>query len=114
MAVRSQVSNWQQVADLKPQLRKHVRTYPQDYRGERWYVLRDESNGRLLRFNSMAYDFIGRLDGDLSVQQIWDRMTVTAEEDGNLLEQDERSSMGGIFITRRGLDSLPHIDGWLV
>ncbi len=87
MAVRPQVSNWQQIAGLKPQLRKHVRTYPQDYRGERWYVLRDESNGRLLRFNSMAYDFIGRLDGDLSVQQIWNRMT--AVEGDDLLEQDE-------------------------
>ena len=40
-------------------------------------MLRDESNGRHLRFNALAYEFIGRLDGDLSVQEIWDRLAGT-------------------------------------
>lgn len=82
-----QAANWSQVADLRPQLCQHVRTYPQEYRGERWYVLRDESNGRHLRFNAAAYDFIGHLDGDLSVQEIWDQMAKTV--DANTLEQDD-------------------------
>ncbi len=85
---RSQAANWSQIADLRPQLRQHVRTYPQEYRGERWYVLRDESNGSHLRFNARAYDFIGRLDGDLSVQQIWDQIAETQSDDTRI-EQDE-------------------------
>ena len=75
----SATANWPVVAALRPQLRRHVRTYPQRFRGERWYVLRDQSNGRHLRFNATAYDFIGRLDGDLSVQQIWDQMAKAEE-----------------------------------
>ncbi len=61
---------WLTVAKLRPQLRQHVRTYPQTYRGQRWFVLLDESNGRNLRFNEEAYRFIGRLDGERTVEQI--------------------------------------------
>ncbi|MCP5020173.1 MAG: peptidase M50, partial [bacterium] len=64
-----------------------MRTYPQRFRGERWYVLHDQSNGRNLRFSATAYDFIGRLDGDLSVQQIWDQMAKA--EDVEAPAQDE-------------------------
>ena len=63
---------WQHVAELRPRLRKHVRLLPQEYRGERWYVLHDESAGRFLRFNASAYEVLGRLDGDLTVQEILD------------------------------------------
>ncbi len=85
--VGSQTDNWSQVAGLRPQLRQHVRTYSQQFRGERWYVLRDESNGHHLRFNAVAYDFIGRLDGDLTVQQIWDQQSNAQGDDS--LEQEE-------------------------
>lgn len=85
--VNSQAANWSQVADLCPQLRQHIHTYPQDYRGKRWYVLRDETNGRHLRFNAAAYEFIGHLNGGLSVQQIWDLMK--ASDAGTELEQSD-------------------------
>jgi putative peptide zinc metalloprotease protein len=65
---------WPQIAVLRPRLRQHVQTYPQTYRGERWYVLRDESSGRFLRFNSMAYEVIGRLDGEQTLQEILDQL----------------------------------------
>lgn len=61
---------WQQVADLRPRLRHGVEILVQDYRGERWYLLHDKVSGRFLRFNASAYEFLGRLDGDLSVQEV--------------------------------------------
>jgi putative peptide zinc metalloprotease protein len=79
--------HWQKVADLHPQLQPHVDIYPQDYRGERWYILRDASNGRHLRFNAAAYQFIGRLDGVRSVRQIWEQLA--ALETAPALEQDD-------------------------
>lgn len=79
--------NWLLVARLRPALRRHVRTYPQDYRGERWYVLLDESSGRNLRFNTVAYDFIGRLNGKQTVQQVYDQLVKSAGDDA--LTQDE-------------------------
>ncbi len=61
---------WQHIAELKPRLRKHVRILVQDYRGERWYLLHDESAGRFNRFNAAAFEVIGRLNGDFTVQEI--------------------------------------------
>jgi len=42
------------------------------YRGEPWYVLRNSLSGRNHRFNAAAYALIGRMDGQLTVQEIWD------------------------------------------
>lgn len=87
MVGTSQVQNWPLIAKLRPQLRRHVRTYPQVYRGERWYVLRDESNGHHLRFNALAYEIIGRLDGALTLQEISEQTSTALGEDA--LSQDE-------------------------
>jgi putative peptide zinc metalloprotease protein len=63
-------SLWLYVAELRPYIRKHVKIIVQDYRGERWYILHDESADKFTRFNATAYDVIGRLNGDFSMQEI--------------------------------------------
>ena len=87
MTAASSSPNWPLLAKLRPKLRQHVCTYPQQYRGACWYVLRDQSSGRHLRFNATAYEFIGRLDGELSVEEIWNKALVVLGEDA--LTQDE-------------------------
>ncbi|MBV1873970.1 MAG: HlyD family efflux transporter periplasmic adaptor subunit [Gammaproteobacteria bacterium] len=87
MSTSSENPNWPLIAELKPQLRRHVCIYPQVYRGERWYVLRDQSNGRHLRFSAPAYEFIGRLNGSLSVSQALHQSLAMLGEGG--LSEDE-------------------------
>ena len=65
---------WPRIAALRLRLRQHVHLYPQCYRGERWYVLRDESSGRFLRFNEGAYAVVGQLDGEQTLEQIRERL----------------------------------------
>ena len=79
---------WPHIAQLRPSLRKHVRVLVQDYRGERWYLLHDESSGRFTRFNSTAYAVLGRLDGDLTVQEILELANLARDQD-NSLQQDD-------------------------
>ncbi len=79
--------SWSLVAGLRPQLRQHINTYPQIYRGERWYVLRDESSGRYLRFNASAYELIGRLDGQQKVEEIYNQIDTGKDEQA--LTQEE-------------------------
>lgn len=79
---------WQHVAQLRPSLRKHIRVLAQDYRGERWYLLHDESAGRFTRFNSSAYEVLGRLDGDLTVQEILELANLGRDEDSRLGQDD--------------------------
>ena len=63
---------WYRVANLKPALRDSVVISRQVYRGQTWYVLRNSLNGRNHRFNVAAYALIGQLDGQQTVQQLWD------------------------------------------
>ncbi|MFW5443272.1 MAG: hypothetical protein ACKE51_03055 [Methylococcaceae bacterium] len=66
--------HWYRVCNLKPQIRQHVDMHRNDYRGLIWYILEDKVSGRSHRFNSTAYQVIGLLDGNLTVNQIWDRV----------------------------------------
>lgn len=81
-------SLWQYVAQLRPYLRKHVQILVQDYRDERWYLLHDESSGKFTRFNATAYEVIGRLNGDFSMQEILYLVNKTRHADERLETDD--------------------------
>ncbi|MCP3982593.1 MAG: PqqD family peptide modification chaperone [bacterium] len=67
--------SWYRVAGLTPRLRGHTRVYHHDYRGESWYVLQDQASGRYYRFSPEAYRLIGLMDGERTVQELWDAAT---------------------------------------
>ena len=73
---------WNHVAGLKPQLHKHVSVHPHDFRGSRWYILTDSARGKHLRFNDLAYEFIGRLDGDATVDEIYSQIEINTNNNG--------------------------------
>jgi putative peptide zinc metalloprotease protein len=78
---------WYRVANLHPRLRSHVRVLRRIYRDQVWFVLQDKTSGRHHRVNHAAYEFVGRLDGRHSVQQIWD--TVVEKLGEHAPSQDE-------------------------
>ena len=83
--------NWYRVKQLKPRLRGHVRLYRHRYRGSAWYVLNDLATGKAHRFSPAGYLFVGRLDGESTVDDIW---TDVAEElDEEAPSQDEILSL---------------------
>lgn len=71
---------WYRVAGLKPRLSPHLRLRRQRLRGETWYLLSDPVLGRAVRLNAAAYAIAGRLDGQRTVQQVWDRSLQRAQE----------------------------------
>ena len=79
---------WQHVSQLRPSLRKHIRVLVQEYRGERWYLLHDQSAGRFSRFNATAYRVLGRLDGDLTVQEIMELANYGRDPSDQMSEED--------------------------
>lgn len=64
--------SWYRVAPLKPRLRTHAQIHRHVYRGGVWYVLQDHASGRFHRFTPVANVVIGLMDGERSMQQIWD------------------------------------------
>lgn len=77
---------WYRVAALKPRLSTQLHLRRQRLRGETWYLLSDPVLGRTVRLNAAAYAIAGRLDGQRTVQQVWDRSLQHAQE---VATQDE-------------------------
>ena len=66
--------HWYRVSALKPRLCLNVQMHRHEYRGIVWYVLHDKASGRSHRFNATAYQVIGLLNGNLTINQIWDKV----------------------------------------
>lgn len=66
--------NWYRVAQLRPHLRPHVRVKRQRFRNQLLYQLIDTGSGRHHRLNQAAYMFIGRLNGDYTVAEVWNEL----------------------------------------
>ena len=80
-------SHWYRVANLHPRLRSHVRVTRQFYGDQLWFLLQDQTSGRHHRINNIAYQFVGRMDGTRTVQQLWD--TLVEELGEEVPSQDE-------------------------
>ncbi len=63
--------SWYRVAGLKPRLRGHAEIHRHTYRGELWYVLEDHVSGKYQRFTPSAHYLIGLMDGERTVEEIW-------------------------------------------
>jgi putative peptide zinc metalloprotease protein len=63
---------WYRVANLKPVLRDATIISRHVYRGQPWYVLKNSLSGRNHRFNTTGYVLIGQMDGQRTVQEIWE------------------------------------------
>ena len=72
MAQQLHSPSWYRVAELRPRLRSHFRVQRHLYRGTRWYVLQDAISRRTHRFDARAYFVIGLMNGQRSMQAIWD------------------------------------------
>ncbi len=79
--------SWYRVADLRLRLRRHARLYRTHYRGQLWYVLQDRTSGRFHRFSPSSYRIIAMMDGNRTVQEIWDIACAQLEDE--TLTQDE-------------------------
>ena len=80
-------TSWYRVAALKPRLGAHAHIFRQMYRGQLWYVLQDRGSGRYNRFTPAAYLVISLMDGQRTVQEIWD--TACVELGANVPTQGE-------------------------
>jgi len=64
--------DWYRVADLKVNLRDHILIHRQVFRDKVMYVLQDQVTGQFHRFTAETYQLIGLMNGQRSMQQIWE------------------------------------------
>ena len=73
--------SWYRVAKVRPRLRSHAQIHRHVYRGGIWYVLQDHVNGKFHRFTPVANLLIGLMNGERSMQSIWDLASVQLGND---------------------------------
>ena len=79
--------SWYRVADLKPRLRSHAEIHRHSYRDEVWYVLQDHLSGTFHRFSEGANHVIGLMDGERTVDRIWQLATEELGDDAPTQEE---------------------------
>jgi putative peptide zinc metalloprotease protein len=63
--------SWHRVAPRRIRLRPGVEIFPQSFRGERWYVVRDGLSGKFFRIRTPAYQFLCELERSATVEEAW-------------------------------------------
>ena len=66
---------------MKPRIKGHAQIHRHHYRGELWYVLQDHLSGKVYRFTPIAYRVIGMMDGERSVQELWEKVSELYSDD---------------------------------
>jgi putative peptide zinc metalloprotease protein len=65
--------SWHNVAQLRPKLLAQARFSRHLYRGQAWHVIQDVSGGKFHRLTPGAYALVRGMDGEHTVQELWDR-----------------------------------------
>lgn len=68
------IQSWYRVAGLRPRVAGHVTVTRHRYGSQSWYALSDALSGRVHRVSPAAYLFAARLDGQRTVDAIWQEM----------------------------------------
>ncbi len=79
--------SWYRVSQLKPRLRGHAKVHRHSYRDEVWFVLQDHLSGKFHRFSEGANHVIGLMNGQRTVDQIWQLAADELADDSPTQEQ---------------------------
>jgi putative peptide zinc metalloprotease protein len=73
--------SWHSVALLRPRLMPYATVQRVVFRGKPWYVVQDQTGGRVYRLSTAAYAFIAGMDGRQTVQALWERANTSESRD---------------------------------
>ncbi|MBR0993105.1 HlyD family efflux transporter periplasmic adaptor subunit [Bradyrhizobium japonicum] len=74
-------ASWHRIGPLKPKLRSHVRVHRHRYHDSAWYVVEDTASGRTHRFTPAVYLFVGLMNGQRTVDEIWQQAVSQLKDD---------------------------------
>jgi putative peptide zinc metalloprotease protein len=73
--------SWHSVAELKPRLMPYATVQRMLFRGIPWYVVQDQTGGKVYRLTASAYAFLTGMDGRSTVQALWERANASDVRD---------------------------------
>ena len=78
---------WYRVRDVRLTLRSHVEMHRHTYRDQTWYVVQDRTTGRYFRFTPETYQFVGRLNGTQTLDEVWNN--TLGKDEGNTISKGD-------------------------
>ena len=93
--------SWYRVAGLRPRIAGHVTVARHRYGSQSWYALSDALSGRVHRVTPAGYLFAARLDGQRTVDDVWQEMV--AEMD---TEAPSQEAVVNLLMQLHGADLL--------
>ncbi|MBX2867088.1 MAG: hypothetical protein KTR18_00325 [Acidiferrobacterales bacterium] len=78
---------WYRVRNVKLTLRSHVEIHRHTYRDQTWYVVQDRTTGRYFRFTPETHQFVGRLNGIQTLDEVWNH-TLAKNESSEVSKGD--------------------------
>lgn len=72
---------WHSVAELKPRLMPYATVQRMVFRGRPWYVVQDQTGGKVYRLTAAAYVLLAGMDGRTTVQALWERANASDVRD---------------------------------
>ena len=91
---------------LKPSLHPSVKVWRQYYRGELWFVLEDSVNNLYFRVKYPAHYFLGLLDGNRTVDEVW-KLSLDAFGDEAPTQGEVISLLGQLYNSNLLLGDIP-------
>ena len=73
--------SWYRLASLRPALKPQARIRRHRFRGEVWYVVQDPASGRFNRLSPAAYQLLGVMDGQRTMDEVWNATLEQLEDD---------------------------------
>ena len=98
--------SWYRMADLKPSVHPSVKIWRQYYRGELWFVLEDSVNNKYFRIKYPAYQFLGMLDGNRTIDEVW-KLSLDAFGDEAPTQGEVISLLGQLYNSNLLLGDIP-------
>ena len=74
-------NQWYRIANLCPRIRANVGTHRHYYRGVAWYIVGAKSSKSNVRINGSAFYIFTQLDGERTVEAIWQSALVVLKDD---------------------------------
>lgn len=74
-------SSWYRVAALRPALKSQAKIRRHRFRGKVWYVVEDTASGRFNRFTPATYQLVSLMDGNRSLDHIWELASTQLGDD---------------------------------
>jgi putative peptide zinc metalloprotease protein len=87
--------SWYRVAALRPRVSAEAVFRRHTYRGRTWYVVRNPTTGRVHRLTTAAHSLVHAMDGERTVQQIWDASVARHADEAPT--QDETLELLGVL-----------------